>query len=123
MSGIIRFLLSGLAVLLTSYLLPGVDVKHFGYALLVAAALSIANVLVKPVLIILTIPVTILTLGLFLLVINALIILLVDYFVPGFEVRGFWWALAFSLILSVFNSMFADISKDRDGTGRPDVMR
>lgn len=123
MSGIIRFLLSGLAVLLTSYLLPGVDVKHFGYALLVAAALSIANVLVKPVLIILTIPVTILTLGLFLLVINALIILLVDYFVPGFEVRGFWWALAFSLILSVFNSMFADISKDRDGTGRRDVMR
>ena len=123
MSGIIRFLLSGLAVLLTSYLLPGVDVKHFGYGLLVAAALSIANVLVKPVLIILTIPVTILTLGLFLLVINALIILLVDYFVPGFEVRGFWWALAFSLILSVFNSMFADISKDRDGTGRRDVMR
>ena len=123
MSGIIRFLLSSLAVLLTSYLLPGVDVKHFGYALLVAAALSIAKVLVKPVLIILTIPVTILTLGLFLLVINALIILLVDYFVPGFEVRGFWWALAFSLILSVFNSMFADISKDRDGTGRRDVMR
>lgn len=123
MSGIVRFLLSGLAVLLTSYLLPGVDVEHFGYALLVAAALSIANVLVKPVLIILTIPVTILTFGLFLLVINALIILLVDYFVPGFEVRGFWWALAFSLILSIFNSMFADISKDRNGNGRRDLMR
>ena len=123
MSGIVRFLLSGLAVLLTSYLLPGVDVKHFGYALLVAAALSLANALVKPILIVLTIPVTILTFGLFLLVINALIILMVDYFVPGFEVQGFWWALAFSLILSIFNSMFADISRDKDrGSGR-DLVR
>jgi putative membrane protein len=118
MSGIIRFLLSGLAVLLTAYLLPGVDVEHFGYALLVAAALSIANVLVKPVLIMLTIPITIVTLGLFLLVINALIILIVDYFVPGFEVNGFWWALAFSLILSIFNSMFSDLSKDDKGKGK-----
>lgn len=123
MSGIIRFLLSGLAVLLTSYLLPGVDVKHFGYALLVAAALSVANALVKPILVILTIPVTILTLGLFLLVINALIILMVDYFVPGFEVRGFWWALAFSLILSIFNSMFADIHRDKNRGRGTDLVR
>ena len=50
MTGIVRFLLSGLAVLLTSYLLPGVDVDHFGYALLVAAALSLANAVVKPIL-------------------------------------------------------------------------
>jgi len=113
MNGIIRFLLSGLAVLLTSYLLPGVDVEHFGYALLVAAALSIANALIRPILVILTIPITIVTLGLFLLAIHAVIILLVDYFVPGFEVRGFWWALAFSLILSVFNSMFQDFTGDR----------
>ena len=110
MNGIIRFLLSGLAVLLTAYLLPGVDVTNFGYALLVAAVLSLANAIVKPILVILTIPITVLTLGLFLLVINALIILLVDYFVPGFEVNGFWWALAFSLILSIFNSMFADLA-------------
>lgn len=113
MNGLIRFLLSGLAVLLTAYLLPGVDVDHFGYALLVAAGISFANLLVKPVLVILTIPITVLTMGLFLLVINAMIILLVDYFVPGFEVNGFWWALAFSLILSIFNSMFADMTKDR----------
>jgi putative membrane protein len=115
MTGIVRFLLSGLAVLLTSYLLPGVDVDHFGYALLVAAALSLANAVVKPILIVLTIPITIITLGLFLLVINALIIMMVDYFVPGFEVRGFWWALAFSLILAIFNSMFTDISKKDNG--------
>lgn len=113
MNGIIRFLLSGLAVLLTAYLLPGVDVTHYGYALLVAAVLSLANVIVKPILVILTIPVTIVTLGLFLLVINALIILLVDYLVPGFHVDGFWWALAFSLILSIFNSLFDDFSKDK----------
>jgi putative membrane protein len=113
MNAIFRFLLSGLAVLLTAYLLPGVDVVHFGYALLVAACLSIANVLVKPVLIIFTIPITIVTLGLFLLVINAIIILLVDYLVPGFDVKGFWWALFFSLILSIFNSMFSSLIKDK----------
>jgi putative membrane protein len=110
MNGIIRFLLSGLAVLLTAYLLPGVDVTNFGYALLVAAVLSLVNAIVKPILIIFTIPITVLTFGLFLLVINALMILLVDYFVPGFEVNGFWWALAFSLILSIFNSMFTDLT-------------
>ena len=55
--------------------------------------------------------------GLFLLVINALIILMVDYLVPGFEVNGFWWALAFSLIMSIFNSMFTDIAKDRKARG------
>jgi len=114
MNGIIRFLLSGVAVLLTAYLLPGVHVEHYGYALLVAALVSIANVIVRPILIILTIPITILTLGLFLLVINAAIILLVDYFIPGFNVDGFWWALAFSLILSVFNSLFSDLLKDKD---------
>ncbi len=113
MNGVVRFLLSGLAVLLTAYLLPGVHVEHYGYALLVAAVLSFANAIVRPILIVLTIPITIFTLGLFLLVINALIILLVDYFVPNFDVDGFWWALAFSLILSIFNSMFSDMSKPR----------
>ena len=109
MNGIIRFFLSGLAVLLTSYLLNGVHVKDYWYALLAAAVLSFANVIVKPILIFLTIPITFITLGLFLLVINALIILLVDYLTPGFEVENFWWALAFSLILAIFNSFFDDL--------------
>jgi putative membrane protein len=112
MNSIIKFFLTGLAVLLTAYLLPGVHVENYGQALVVALVLSIANVIVKPLLILFTIPLTVLSLGLFLLVINALIILLVDYFVPGFSVDGFWWALAFSLILSVFNSMFSDLTKD-----------
>jgi putative membrane protein len=109
----IRFLLSGLAVVLTAYLLPGVNVEHYGYALLVAAVLSLANIVVRPILVLLTIPITIFTLGLFLLVINAVIILIVDYFVPGFSVDGFWWALAFSLILSIFNSIFDDLTKEK----------
>ena len=113
MNGIIRFLLSGLAVLLTAYLLPGVHVDHYGYALLAALVISIADIVIKPILIVFTIPITVITLGLFLLVINAIIILLVDYFVPGFNVDGFWWALAFSLILSIFNSLFTDLFKDK----------
>ncbi len=112
MNSIIKFFLTGLAVLLTAYLLPGVHVENYGQALLVALVLSIANVIVKPILILFTIPLTVLSLGLFLLVINAIIILMVDYFVPGFSVDGFWWALAFSLILSVFNSMFSDLTKE-----------
>lgn len=110
MNGIVRFLLSGLAVLLTAYLLPGVDVKHYGYALLVAVVLSLVNLIVKPILVILTLPITVVTLGLFMLVINAAMILLVDYFIDDFYVDGFWWALAFSLILSIFNSLFTDLS-------------
>src|SRR6187402_2894806 len=113
MNIILRFLLTGLGVVLTAYLLPGVSVDDYGSAILVAVVLAIANVIVKPILIVFTIPLTIFTLGLFLLVINAIIILLVDYFVPGFTVDGFWWALAFSLILSVFNSMFSDLVKDK----------
>lgn len=114
MNGLVRFLLNGVAVLLTGYLLKsGVHIENYGYALLVVVLLAIANVLVKPILVILTIPITIVTLGLFLLVINAGIILLVDYFVAGFEVDGFWWALGFSLILSIFNSIVTDLTKEK----------
>src|SRR6478609_5525799 len=113
MNWIVKFLLNGLAVVLTAYLLPGVDLTDYWTALIVALVLSIANVIVKPILIILTIPITIVTLGLFLLVINALIILLADYLVDGFSVDGFWWALLFSLILSLFNSLFDDLTKEK----------
>ncbi len=110
---IIRFLLSGVAVMLTAYLLPGAHIQDYWAALLVAVLISVSNVVVKPILVLFTIPITILTLGLFLLVINAIIILMVDYFVDGFSVDNFWWALAFSLILSVFNSLFADLTKSK----------
>jgi putative membrane protein len=110
---IVRFLLNGLAVLAAAYLLDGVDVDGYGTALIVALVIAIANVIVKPILIVLTIPITIITLGLFLLAINAIIVLMVDYLVDDFYVRNFWWALLFSLIMSIFNSLFDDLTKEK----------
>lgn len=114
MNWIIRFLLNGLAVVLTAYLLPGVSVDSYWTALIVTIVLALINTIIKPILIVLTIPITIITLGLFLLVINALTIELTDFVVPGFHVDGFWWALLFSLILSIFNSLFGDITKSKN---------
>lgn len=103
MNFILKLLVSTFAVVITSYLLPeaNVHVDKFTTAIVVAFVLALLNSLLKPVLIILTIPVTILSFGLFLLVINAFIIQLAGYFVPGFIVKGFWWALLFSIILSL----------------------
>lgn len=115
MNLLLRFLLSGVAVMLTAYLLPGVHVTDYWAALLVAVLISLSNVIIRPIFILFTIPITIFTLGLFLLVINAVIIMGVDYFVVDFEVDGFWWALAFSLILSIFNSLFTDLTKKKQG--------
>jgi putative membrane protein len=113
MKFILRLLLSALAVILLANILPGVQVSAFGSAVLVALVLSLLNLIVKPILVILTLPVTILTLGLFLLVINALIILLASSLVSGFSVDGFWQALLFSLLLSVLESvLFAFLKED-----------
>lgn len=109
MNFLIKILLSAVAVLATGYLLPGVTVVGFTAALVLALVLSLLNVTLKPLLIILTIPVTFLTLGLFLLVINAVIILVADYFVAGVSVSGFLWALLFSIVLSVINAMLNGI--------------
>jgi len=114
MNFLVRLLLSALAVIIGAYILPGVQVVSFWSALLVALVLSLLNITIKPLLIIFTIPITLLTLGLFLLVINALIILLADAIIAGFVVDGFWWALAFSLILSIINSLISDLSKAKE---------
>ncbi|GAB3658442.1 phage holin family protein [Echinicola sediminis] len=103
---LIQLVVAGLAVIITSYLLPGVKVESFWIAIVIAAVISLLNFTIKPILVILTIPITVFTLGLFLLVINALIIMLAAGIVPGFEVNGFWWALFFSLILSIINAVF-----------------
>ncbi len=105
MNFIITILVNGLAVFLTAYFLKGVTVKNYLYALLVAVVLAVVNAIIKPVLIILTIPITILTLGLFILVINALLIMLVDYLLSGFKVKNFGWALLFSIVLSIVNAV------------------
>ena len=113
MKFILRLLLSALAVVLLSNILPGVHVATFGIAVIVALVLSLLNFLVKPLLIILTLPVTIISFGLFLLVINALIILMASGLVSGFTVDGFWWALLFSLLLSLVQSiLFAFLKED-----------
>lgn len=101
---LLNLIVSGLAVLIASYLLPGVKVNGYFTALIVAVILGIVNAILKPILIIITLPINILTLGLFTFVINALMIKLVAAFVPGFSVAGFWWALLFSLVLSLVNS-------------------
>jgi putative membrane protein len=80
----------------------------------VALVLAILNAIVKPILILLTLPLTILTLGLFLFVINAVIILLAGSFIDGFVVDGFWWALLFSLLLSIITSLLTSRKKDSD---------
>lgn len=102
---LLQLVIAGIAVIITGYLLPGVSVEDFWVAVVIAAVISLLNYTIKPILIFLTIPITIVTLGLFLLVINALIILLAAEIVPGFVVDGFWWALLFSLILSLINSL------------------
>ena len=112
MNILVKILLSSIAVIIASYLLPGVYVDDFITAVIVAVLLALLNSSVKPLLILFTIPLTVFTLGLFLLVINALIILMADAIVPGFEVYGFWWALIFSLVLSLINALLSDISKE-----------
>lgn len=109
---ILRILLSAVAVVILSKVLPNVSVDSYVTAIIVAVVLSLLNFLVKPILVILTLPVTIVTLGLFLLVINAIIILLADRFISGFVVDGFLWALLFSLLLSFLQSIFFSILKD-----------
>tara|TARA_R110001583_G_scaffold86860_1_gene226689 strand:+ start:20318 stop:20668 length:351 start_codon:yes stop_codon:yes gene_type:complete len=101
---ILKIVLTALAVVVIANFLPGATVTNFTNAIIVALVLGLLRVTVKPLLIFFTLPATIVTLGLFLLVINAVIIMLADYFVDGFTVSGFWVALLFSLLLSLYQS-------------------
>ncbi len=105
MNLLINWIISALTIIVTAYLLPGVTVGGFTTALVVAVVLGAINIFIKPILIILTLPINILSLGLFTFVINAVIIILVSKIVPGFKVDGFIWALLFSIILSIINSV------------------
>lgn len=104
-----RILVTSGLVLLIAHFMPGVHVVGFTTALIVAVVLGLLNIFIKPILVILTLPVTILTLGLFLLVINALIILLCTNIVGGFSVDSFWTALLFSIVLSLSQSIMNGI--------------
>ncbi len=104
MNIVLRIIISAVVAFALSYILSGVHIQSFVTALILAIVLGLLNIFVKPILIILTLPITIFTFGLFLFVINALIILLAAKFVNGFRVDGFWWALLFSLLLSILTS-------------------
>ena len=99
-------LVNSVGIFIIGYLLTGVEIKNFLTALGVAILLAIVNTFVKPILVFLTFPITILTFGLFILVINALMLMLVDSVVDGLKIKHFGWALLFSLLLSILNLGF-----------------
>ncbi len=105
MKTIIKLFLMGVAVMISAYVIPGVAVNGFLVAVVVAVILSIVNFIIKPIVTLLTLPINILTLGLFTLVINALMILLVSSIVPGFLVTGLWPAVLFGIVLSLVNGL------------------
>lgn len=114
MNLIIRWFFAAVAVMLVSYLLPGITLAGFWAAILVALVLGIINAVIKPFLIILTLPINIVTLGLFTLVINAVLVLAASGIVSGFAVSGFWTALLFSIVLSIFNYFLSKLAPNKN---------
>ncbi|OIO04186.1 MAG: hypothetical protein COX65_05405 [Elusimicrobia bacterium CG_4_10_14_0_2_um_filter_56_8] len=110
---IINLVLSTAAVFAAAWLLPGVTLDGFGAALVVAVVLGTVNAFLRPVLIILTLPINILSLGLFTFVIIGGLVLLVSFLVPGFRVAGFGWALAFALVLWIINAFLGPVKNPR----------
>lgn len=104
MSFLIRILVIAAVTFGLAHILNGLHVDDFWTALVFAVVLALLNVFIKPFLILFTLPVTFLTLGLFLFVINALVVLMASKFVDGFSIDNFWWALLFSIILSIISS-------------------
>lgn len=111
MTLLLQILLNGIAVYLAAYLLPGINVDNFVTAIIVGVVLGIVNTFIKPIIVLLTLPVTIVTLGIFILVINAVLVLLVAWIVPGFTVDNFWWALLFSIFVSLISGFFNIVAK------------
>lgn len=109
---LIRWITSAIAVAVASYLLPGVTVSGPVAALVAAVALGFINAVIRPLLLVFTLPVNLLTLGLFTLVVNAACVMLASGLVPGFYVSGFWSAVLFSVVLWLVNLAFGQL-KDR----------
>lgn len=114
MNLLLRILLTAVLVMVIAYFMPGVRVDSFMTSVIVAVVLGLLNIFVKPILVLFTLPVTIFTFGLFLLVINAIIIMLCTEIVTGFEVKTFWTALLFSIILSILQSIMFSVSGQND---------
>jgi putative membrane protein len=108
---LLNWLLSTIAILITAHFLPGITVANFTTALLLALVLGLLNAIVKPILILITLPLNLLTLGLFTLIINGIIILLATLFVAGFHVSNIFWAILFSIIVSFITSLLQHFTK------------
>ncbi|MEN9335713.1 MAG: hypothetical protein RLZZ500_700 [Bacteroidota bacterium] len=102
---LVRVLITALIVMILPYFFKGIVVNHFTTALKVAVVLGLLNFLVKPIFVLFTLPITVFSLGLFLLVINGMIIMMCDYFVDGFDVKNIGWAMLFSVVLSLSQSI------------------
>ncbi len=111
---LLKWLIMAASIIIAAYFIPGVRVGSFLSALWVALFLGMVNILIRPILILITLPINILTLGLFTFVINAALILLASSVIKGFEVAGFWWALLYSIVLSVVNSLLNLILPKKD---------
>jgi len=112
MNYILKILLSAIAVFVLANILPGITIESYITAIIVAIVLGFLNTLVRPILIFFTIPLTIVTLGLFLFIINAIIVLIAGYFIGGFTVHNIGWALLFSILLSILQSILNKLLKD-----------
>lgn len=119
MNFILRLLVSALVVFFCSIVFPGIEVDGYGSAVLVALVVGFLNAVLKPILIFLTLPATLVTFGAFLLVINAFILQVADWLMDSFDLANFWWAILLGIILSIFNAL---IGRD-DGGRRKRVKR
>jgi len=111
---LIQLTVTAIFVVMLANILPGVAVDSFLTSLVLAALLALLNIFVRPILILFTLPITLLTFGLFLLVVNAIIILICDSLISGFDVNGFWSALLFSLLLSITQSVVRKFGQKAD---------
>lgn len=107
---LLSILINTLAVLVTGYVLNGIHIQSFWTAVVVAIVLGIVNAFIRPVIFILTLPINILTLGLFSFIIMGALVYLVSYIVPGFTVDNFWWAIAFGIVVAIVNWFFSSLS-------------
>ena len=103
MKTLMHFIISALAILIAAYLLPGVEISGFLTAFVLAVVFGLINAFLRPLLVLLTLPLTVITFGLFALILNALLMLLASAIVPGFTIASFWWAFLFGIVLALVN--------------------
>lgn len=107
-----NWIISTIAIIITAFLIPGVYVDGLFVALMLAIVLAAINTFLRPLFILLTLPLTVLSLGLFVFIINALLVLLAAFIVPGFHVDGFWRAMLFAIVLAVINAVFNKMKRE-----------